>query len=316
MLLRQQQNDMLNKFIALCVLTSTIISYAFTQSKISQNNRILDSANVQFDLFKTSHKSFNGNAAFQMWEQIGADSSIDRALVYLTPNDEVWAWALQALSSSYRKQNRINEYYQRLEFLRTKISRSESLIQINWNLANYFKDLSQNQKAKRYINNVIALGSTSPFASMAKGLIYELDSLNIGQMAPTFSVLSIDGRRVDISKYRGKVIVLEFWATWCDPCVKMIPRLNKFYKEMSSKDFILIGISVDRNRTDLIEYLKKEPSPWTQICDGEDGQLAKKFNAAGIPRLIVIDRHGLLAGKLSTSDDIEGEISKVIQNNR
>jgi thiol-disulfide isomerase/thioredoxin len=316
MVLKQHQNDMLCKFIAFCFLTSVIISHAFSQSKISQNDRTLDSANAQFDLFKRSHKSFNGNAAFQMWEQIGADSSIDHALTYLTPNDDVWSWALQALSYTFRQKNRIVEYHQRLELLRAKISRPEILIQINWELAVYFKGLSQNQQAKRYFNNVIALGPTNPLAIMSKGLVYELDSLNIGQMAPVFSVLSIDGRRVDISKYRGKVVVLEFWATWCAPCVEIIPRLHKLYNKLRTDDLIFIGISLDQNRDDLIDFLKKKPSPWTQICDGEDGQLVKKYNASGIPRLIVIDRQGLLAGKFSSTDNIEVELPKILQNKK
>jgi len=105
-----------------------------------------------------------------------------------------------------------------------------------------------------------------------------------------------NGKDVKLSDYKGKVIVLNFWATWCGPCKREIPDLSQVHSELKGKDFKLIGISVDDNKDDLTDFLKAYKIDYT-VVHKPDGIVTKYMEITGqnqnvVPQTYIIDKNG------------------------
>lgn len=112
-------------------------------------------------------------------------------------------------------------------------------------------------------------------------------------------VRTIDGRIADLSEWRGKVVLLDFWASWCGPCQKNIPLLKSLYQQHQSEGFEILGISQDTSREALVQYLQAQSIPWHQYLDGSDMglSLSGAFHVDSVPTLWLIDREGVLKDK-------------------
>ncbi len=119
-----------------------------------------------------------------------------------------------------------------------------------------------------------------------------------GGRAPDFTLSSIQGDRISLSALRGKVVVVEFWATWCPPCRESIPDLNKVYEKFRGRNFELLAISVDKGvdapsslRAFVNEYGVVYPVLW------DDNNVNSLYNVSGIPVMFVIDKEGYVVKK-------------------
>ena len=91
-----------------------------------------------------------------------------------------------------------------------------------------------------------------------------------GEVLPDFpSAVDLEGKPISLADYRGKVVLLDFWATWCLPCIAAIPDIKAIYEKYHNKDFEIIGISHDLDETALRKFVEENPLPWRQIFDGK-----------------------------------------------
>lgn len=117
----------------------------------------------------------------------------------------------------------------------------------------------------------------------------------VGQVLPDFSAaVDLDGKPISLADYRGKVVLLDFWAVWCGPCLGEIPRIKAVYEKYHDKGFDVIGVSLDEDAAVLREFIKEEEIPWRQIFDGQrwDGHLVQQYGVRSIPAPFLIDREG------------------------
>jgi len=125
---------------------------------------------------------------------------------------------------------------------------------------------------------------------------YELlRPLGRGDVAPDFALPRIDGRpgRVTLAELRGRVVVLDFWATWCPPCRAMMPMLHDLYREWQPKGVELVGIDSDGpavSREDVVEFIARHPSPYPIVVD--DQEVGGRYGVFSLPHLVVIGRDG------------------------
>lgn len=168
-------------------------------------------------------------------------------------------------------------------------------------------DVNQNFKARTLYFKAKALLGKGDVAT-AKGVVSELrliepraadtfgselsGTLRIGAEAPTFNVTDIDGKPIDLSKYKGNVIIINFWATWCDPCVQEFPNVKQMYTKFKGKGVQFIGVSLDDDIEDLRGFVKQFEVEWPQIFDAKrwQGSIPSLYHIRAIPTMVLLDR--------------------------
>ncbi len=115
------------------------------------------------------------------------------------------------------------------------------------------------------------------------------------QVAPDFSWQTKDGKIVHLSDLKGKVVLLDFWATWCGPCRMTIPHVEALYKKYKDKGVVVIGINLDgpSKRAVVSQFIKEHGITYTVV--GDNGTVAQEYGATSIPRFFFIDKHGRIA---------------------
>ncbi len=123
-----------------------------------------------------------------------------------------------------------------------------------------------------------------------------LDLMELRGKPLELTFTAVDGRKVDLAKLRGKVVLLDFWATWCPPCVEEVPSLVETYGKFKDKDFEIVGISLDSEKDALVKFTKENKMTWPQFFDGKgwDSELAQRFKIQSVPTMWLLDREGKL----------------------
>ena len=121
----------------------------------------------------------------------------------------------------------------------------------------------------------------------------------IGKVVPNFSATDLDGKPISLQDYRGKVVLLDFWAVWCGPCLTEIPNLKRVYDTYKDQGFEIIGVSLDTGETRLRNYLQKNDISWRQIFSGQkwNSPLAQQYHIRSIPAPWLIARDGTLISR-------------------
>ena len=103
----------------------------------------------------------------------------------------------------------------------------------------------------------------------------------------------MSGKMVDLKKYRGKVVYIDFWASWCGPCRQSIPKFNAMYKKLASKGFVILAINLDESKADALNFLKSYPVNYTVLHDA-NGSTPKQFGVSVMPTGYLLDRFGMV----------------------
>jgi thiol-disulfide isomerase/thioredoxin len=175
--------------------------------------------------------------------------------------------------------------------------------------------------------------AASPNEHVQKGAKAQLDKLTAFDKAFELAFTAVDGRKVDIKDYRGKVVLVDFWATWCGPCKAEIPNIKKVYAEYRAKGFDIIGISLEnaaiksddtpeqiaakheKAKNILNEYTSKTDLPWPQYYDGKHwkNDISTRFGLASIPAMFLIDQEGKIVSTDARGPKLEAEVKRLLK---
>ncbi|MFL5342169.1 MAG: TlpA family protein disulfide reductase [Gemmataceae bacterium] len=161
---------------------------------------------------------------------------------------------------------------------------------------------------KEFADVEIPRGATKvKLGKLVAGPLFEIRHLAIGMAAPKIDSVDLDGKKVSLADLKGKVVILDYWATWCGPCRAMIPHNQELTEKLKDKPFVLVSISGDAKvetvKTFLENAKEKEKMPWTHWWTGiGDDSLLMKWNIQGIPTLYVIDAKGVIRHKQVGND--------------
>ena len=117
-----------------------------------------------------------------------------------------------------------------------------------------------------------------------------------------FKLSDLDGNEVSLSNYQGKVIMLNFWATWCPPCRNEMPSMESLYKKMEDNNFIILAINIQENISAVKDFIQKNKYTFPVILD-ETGTTSVKYQIRSIPTTYIIDTKGKIAGVYTGSRD-------------
>ncbi|HEX4613129.1 MAG TPA: TlpA disulfide reductase family protein, partial [Urbifossiella sp.] len=139
-----------------------------------------------------------------------------------------------------------------------------------------------------------------------------LKTLGVGKVAPDVLGVGLKDEKTKLSSLKGKVVLLDIWATWCGPCRAMIPHERELVKKMEGKPFVLVSVSADEKKETLTAFLEREPMPWTHWWNGQDGEILRAFRVKAFPSLYLIDAKGVIRKKWVGSPE-EAVLDKSIE---
>ena len=136
----------------------------------------------------------------------------------------------------------------------------------------------------------------------------------LGAIFPNFTESDLAGQPLDLAAYKGKVVLVDFWATWCGPCVAELPNVLAAYEKFHAKGFEIIGISLDKDRATLEAFLKERHVGWRQYFDGLgwENKVSSRYGIDSIPATFLLDGEGRIIAKDLRGDALDGKLSSVL----
>jgi peroxiredoxin len=129
----------------------------------------------------------------------------------------------------------------------------------------------------------------------------------IGKNAPSFTQKSIDGKTISLENFKGKYVLLDFWASWCVPCRKEHPSFLKIYETYQAKNFEIISVSIDEDKNAWINASKMDNINWTNLLDvkGQANEVTVKYGVQAVPANFLIDSNGVIVAKNLNGETLE-----------
>jgi peroxiredoxin len=133
------------------------------------------------------------------------------------------------------------------------------------------------------------------------------------RMAPPFTITTIDGKQVSMDDLQGKVVLLDFWATWCPPCREAVPHIREIAKKFQGQPLVILSVSLDADEQEWKDFIGKNEMTWPQYRDsGFQGPVAKMFGVTAIPHTFTIDADGVLQDEHIGDASVEGKLKKLL----
>lgn len=175
----------------------------------------------------------------------------------------------------------------------------------------FVADHTAGESSTRLLQEIIGWPTPSEVREKAAGVVRKRAAL--GQRYD-LSLPALDQRTVRLADWRGKVVLIDFWATWCQPCRERIPELTALYAQYHAQGFEILGISFDDQLTKLRRYLLEQKIPWPQVADGrgwDESPYARSLGITSLPALWIVDRQGRLTS-LEAGRDLRKTVAALI----
>jgi len=147
-------------------------------------------------------------------------------------------------------------------------------------------------------------------AGLARELIAEIEKLGPGNPAPLFEAVGIDGRAVSLAALKGRIVLVDFWATWCEPCLRELPNLKRAYERYHHRGFTIVGVSADTDEAALVRFVTKEKMTWPIVVDDP---IFNAYSVSSIPMSYLIDRQGRIRGRALYGSEVERTVGELLE---
>ena len=170
----------------------------------------------------------------------------------------------------------------------------------------------EEEEAKKWYSRVVAEFPASTQAAKAAGARTRLDS--VGKVI-SFRGQSPAGGMVDLASYRGKVVLIQYWATWCGPCKADMAMLKELLAKYGSAGLTILGVNLDGAAKEMADYLAENRLPWPQIREegGLDSRPANELGILTLPTMILVDQQGRVVNRNVQITELEGELKKLLR---
>ncbi len=203
--------------------------------------------------------------------------------------------AQQAIQGEYQQLN--GQYINGLKnFIKTHPHSAVSGYIVYSDLNNPAIPLNDVEESLSYLDKDMG---NSRFVKAAVKRVEDKRGTTVGYKATDFSQTTPDGKKVSLSDFRGKYVLVDFWASWCRPCRMENPNVVAAYNRFKDKGFTVLGVSMDSNKEPWVAAIQQDHLTWTHISDlkGWGNEVGKLYNVTGIPQNFLIDREGKIVAK-------------------
>lgn len=185
------------------------------------------------------------------------------------------------------------------------------------------REANEKRMGKEKVEELIAKGKAAKKdADELTALVKEkyadvLPDLSVGKPAPEVVMVGLDGKEVKLSDLKGKVVVLDIWATWCGPCKAMIPHQREMVEKLKDKPFVLVSVSADEERQTVVDFVAKTSMPWTHWWNGDKGNMIDNWDINAFPTVFIVDgkgtiRYSEVGGGPEAAKAIEEKVTKLL----
>jgi tetratricopeptide (TPR) repeat protein len=213
-------------------------------------------------------------------------------------------------------QNQKESFDQAVAALQRAIDLSKgSLVKAYYNLGFALIKSGKEQEGIAALKKFLELAPEANEAAQARAVIVNTKMVD-AKVAPSFVVKSHTGEELSLEKLRGKIVLLDFWASWCGPCRVDMPEVRKIWKTYASDRFVIIGINLDSNRAAFEAYAKEQVVTWPQYYDGLGwgNKVSQLYRVYTIPHTILIDQDGVIRASGLRGGELSDKVGELLKN--
>ncbi|MBP5278186.1 MAG: TlpA family protein disulfide reductase, partial [Prevotella sp.] len=135
----------------------------------------------------------------------------------------------------------------------------------------------------------------------------------VGGIVPDFSSNTPDGKQMNLYSLRGHIVIIDFWASWCGPCLREVPNLKRIYDQYHPKGLEILGVSLDRTYDPWVKAIKNKGLTWHHVSSllEFDDPIAKEFHVTAIPRMFILDEKGKIIAQDLRGEDLAKKIEEL-----
>jgi peroxiredoxin len=207
------------------------------------------------------------------------------------------------------------------QFINTNGNPTVSALALSWSSRSFSTaelESSMNDLVKKYPGNGVLQSMKQSYdrqrAQIADAEHRQQEGSWVGKEAPVLSLPDVNGKLVSLTSYKGKYLLVDFWASWCGPCREENPNVVKVHDEFKNKNFAILGVSLDKNKEAWQQAIQTDKLDWTHVSDLRqwNSKAVETFRFDGIPYNVLIDPQGKIIAESLRGENLENKLKEVL----